>query len=84
MLTSAREQLSSFATLFKNAGRVDTSNTYVEEEGEVGLSEEVNRTDEDLKTESRGEDDNNDGDEDEVDHPGQVSIGKKLWTFLTT
>ncbi|KAL6551664.1 hypothetical protein OROGR_007818 [Orobanche gracilis] len=72
---------------FKNAGRVDTSNTYVEEEEEeeeVGLSEEVNKTDEDFKTESRGEDDNNDGDEDEVDHPGQVSIGKKLWTFLTT
>ncbi|KAL6526250.1 hypothetical protein OROMI_029890 [Orobanche minor] len=70
---------------FKNAGRVDTSNTYVEEEEEeVDLSEEVNRTGEDLKTESRGEDDNNDGDEDEVDHPGQVSIGKKLWTFLTT
>ncbi|KAL6553102.1 hypothetical protein OROGR_006944 [Orobanche gracilis] len=70
---------------FKNAGRVDTSNTYVEEEEEeVGLSEEVNRTGEDFKTESRGEDDNNDGDEDEVDHPGQVSIGKKLWTFLTT
>ncbi|CAI9780721.1 unnamed protein product [Fraxinus pennsylvanica] len=58
------------------------------------MSEEVNGTagardysDEDLQTESREEnddDDNDDGDDDEVNHPGEASIGKKLWTFLTT
>ncbi|KAI3452126.1 hypothetical protein Pfo_008791 [Paulownia fortunei] len=82
---------------FKNAGgthggHVDTGNTSVED---MVLSEEVNGTaegareysGEEFKSESRGEeddDDNNDGDGDEVDHPGEVSIGKKLWTFLTT
>ncbi|KAK6129098.1 hypothetical protein DH2020_037171 [Rehmannia glutinosa] len=76
---------------FKNAGHVDTANNYMEV---MGLSEEVNETaegameySEDFKTESNGEgddDDNNDGDDDEVAHPGEVSIGKKLWTFLTT
>lgn len=58
------------------------------------MSEEVSGTagakdysDEDLQTKSREEDDdddNDDGDDDEVDHPGEASIGKKLWTFLTT
>ncbi|XP_057769925.1 nuclear matrix constituent protein 1 isoform X2 [Salvia miltiorrhiza] len=51
----------------------------------TALSEEVSGTagEREYRSESREEDDN-DGDGDEVDHPGQASIGKKLWTFLTT
>ncbi|KAA8547829.1 hypothetical protein F0562_004258 [Nyssa sinensis] len=63
------------------------------------LSEEVNGTPEaageygndEYLSESHGEDgdgdgddDDDDGDEEEALHPGEVSIGKKLWTFLTT
>ncbi|CAA2954511.1 Hypothetical predicted protein [Olea europaea subsp. europaea] len=79
---------------FKNAGGHHlkyTANTSLDD---MVMSEEVSGTagakdysDEDLQTKSREEDDdddNDDGDDDEVDHPGEASIGKKLWTFLTT
>ncbi|KAL2531958.1 Protein CROWDED NUCLEI 1 [Abeliophyllum distichum] len=67
-----------------------TANTSLDD---MVMSEEVNGTegardysDEELRTETREEDDddNDDGDDDEVDHPGEASISKKLWTFLTT
>ena len=64
----------------------------------TALSEEVNGTPEgvgeygdgnDYKSESHseglkdeGEDD--DDEEDDLEHPGEVSIGKKLWNFFTT
>lgn len=58
------------------------------------LSEEVNGTTEgageygiadDNRSETpRDEDDDEDEDDEESEHPGEVSIGKKLWTFLTT
>ncbi|KAL8471925.1 hypothetical protein ACS0TY_029237 [Phlomoides rotata] len=57
---------------------------------ELALSEEVNgereESGEEFISESRGtEDDNkNNDDDEEVVHPGEASIGKKLWTFLTT
>lgn len=81
---------------FKNAGdthggRIDTANTSADDVvgSEVnGMAERArDYSHEDFKSESHGEeddDDNNDGHDDEVDHPGEVSIGKKLWTFLTT
>lgn len=76
---------------FKNAGGANggsagRARTFVDD---TAQSEEVNETagerdsGEEFRSESREVDDN-DGDGDEVDHPGQASIGKKLWTFLTT
>ncbi|KAG6396177.1 hypothetical protein SASPL_142319 [Salvia splendens] len=69
---------------FKNAGRTNGGHV------DTALSEDVSETagereynGEEFRSETREEDDN-DGDGDEVDHPGQASIGKKLWTFLTT
>lgn len=57
----------------------------------AALSEEVNGTADggqeygnayEYKSESPRE--GEDEDEEESEHPGEVSIGKKLWTFLTT
>ncbi|XP_009598067.1 nuclear matrix constituent protein 1-like isoform X1 [Nicotiana tomentosiformis] len=59
---------------------------------DTGLSEEVNETPKqpsayDVNGDGDGCDDS-DGDEgdeeEEIEHPGEVSIGKKLWTFITT
>lgn len=54
------------------------------------LSEEVNGTPEQSgeyqnqgdRSGADGEDE--DGDDDEVEHPGEVSMSKKVWKFLTT
>lgn len=67
---------------------------------DAALSEEVNGTPEaaaeygiadDWRSESHKEDENenenendDDDDEEEHEHPGEVSVGKMLWTFLTT
>ena len=54
------------------------------------MSEEVNGTPEEYgdvdeyRSESHGEDANVDGDDEESEHPGEASIGNKLWKFFTT
>ena len=73
-------------------GNADTSSKPVDN---MVLSEEVNGTPkegtgEDGNSECRtvfnGEDgeDDSDGDDEESEHPGEVSVGKKLWKFITT
>jgi hypothetical protein len=72
----------------------DTTRTFA---SNMALSEEVNGTaddaedhDAEYKSESRGEDADpvDDDDENEFDddyqRPGETSVGKKLWKFLTT
>ncbi|XP_057488191.1 nuclear matrix constituent protein 1-like [Actinidia eriantha] len=73
-------------------GNADTSSKPVDN---IVLSEEVNGILEDgtredgnseCRSVSNGEDDedDSDGDDEESEHPGEVSVGKKLWKFITT
>lgn len=49
------------------------------------LSEEVNVTPKrpSASSDEEGSDDSDD-EEEEIEHPGEVSVGKKIWTFITT
>ncbi|KAL3833431.1 hypothetical protein ACJIZ3_008167 [Penstemon smallii] len=69
---------------FKNAETVNTSVDNIVMSEEVNESAGLEYIDEDFKTESNGEEENDSDNDDEVDHPGEVSVGKKLWTFFTT
>ncbi|XP_059645323.1 nuclear matrix constituent protein 1 [Cornus florida] len=74
-------------------GNVDITSKLVDD---TILSEEVNGTlegareyvNDECRSETPGKDvvrdDEDDNDDGEFEHPGEVSIGKKLWTFLTT
>ncbi|XP_004232097.1 nuclear matrix constituent protein 1 [Solanum lycopersicum] len=52
---------------------------------DTGLSEEVNVTPKrpSASSDEEGSDDSDD-EEEEIEHPGEVSVGKKIWTFITT
>ncbi|KAL6994058.1 hypothetical protein U1Q18_012164 [Sarracenia purpurea var. burkii] len=70
-------------------GNADTSSKLVDNNNDVAPSEELNGTPEgtnDCRSESNvdNEDDEEEEEEEESEHPGEVSVGKKLWTFLTT
>uniref|UniRef100_A0A2P2MH22 Putative nuclear matrix constituent protein 1-like protein n=1 Tax=Rhizophora mucronata TaxID=61149 RepID=A0A2P2MH22_RHIMU len=76
------------ASDFRN-GDADTTRKLVEK---AALSEELNGpieyaiAEQNASESHRDNDDEDDGDDDggESEHPGEVSIGKKLWTFFTT
>ncbi|KAG5624064.1 hypothetical protein H5410_009282 [Solanum commersonii] len=52
---------------------------------DTGLSEEVNETPKRPSAYRDGEgSDDGDEEEEEIEHPGEVSVGKKIWTFITT
>ena len=56
---------------------------------EAELSTELNGTESSRGHSTGGESGDSSGDEsgddyDDEDHPGQVSIGKKIWTFFST
>lgn len=68
-------------------GDADAANQLV---SDMVLSEEVNGTPEQSREyqnqgdRSGADGEDEDGDDDEVEHPGEVSISKKVWKFLTT
>ncbi|KAJ6290585.1 hypothetical protein OIU78_026348 [Salix suchowensis] len=64
----------------ENAALSEEINGTQEGAGEYGIADE-NRSE---TPRDDNEDEDDDGDEEESMHPGEVSIGKKLWTFLTT
>lgn len=64
----------------ENAALSEEINGTPEGAGEYGIADE-NRSE---TPRGENEDEDEDDDEEESLHPGEVSIGKKLWTFLTT
>ena len=61
---------------------VDDNGNAAKSVGSVDLSEEV------IGTAENGDEDQSGStiheDEDEIEHPGEVSIGKKIWTFFSS
>ena len=99
VISSSDIASSLFVFCFQNNadGENEVANKRVED---MALSEEVNGTpqqnkehhndDQELGTpaaaqeEEDNDDDADSEDEEEVEHPGEVSIGRKLWTFIST
>ncbi|KAK6242859.1 hypothetical protein QQP08_008851 [Theobroma cacao] len=70
---------------FKTSVDVDDNANAAKPVGSVDLSEEVGTAEngnEDQSVSSINEDE--DDSDDEIEHPGEVSIGKKIWTFFTS
>ncbi|XVF42978.1 hypothetical protein PTKIN_Ptkin02bG0003500 [Pterospermum kingtungense] len=80
------EILGSKVVTFETSVDVDDNNNAAKSVRGVDLSEEVNGTAENGDEDQSGStirEDEHDYD-DEIDHPGEVSITKKIWTFFTT
>lgn len=75
---------------FKTSSGIDNDDGNVAKSVEnAQLSEEVNGTPKYGNVDVNGSticeaEDNSDDDDDESKHPGEASIGRKIWTFFTT
>ncbi|KAK6921802.1 hypothetical protein RJ641_012309 [Dillenia turbinata] len=70
---------------FKTTLDISDNHANVDEVGVVELGEDVNGTPDNRKDDESGSilDEDEDSDDD-MDHPGEMSIGRKLWTFFTS
>ncbi|XWS64369.1 hypothetical protein CRYUN_Cryun06bG0180200 [Craigia yunnanensis] len=80
------EILESKVVWFKTSVDVDDNNNAAKSVGSVDLREEVSGTAENGDEDQSGSTIHEDEDDydDEIEHPGEVSVGKRIWTFFTS